>query len=392
MDEPAISALAQQLRHGAEQQRAELVETVRSLGTVDAPSGTGADALRDAADALVALLSDLDGRLTRTPGPQGELIEIEFSRDRMGAPVLILAHYDTVWPAGTAERRPISVDAETIRGPGVFDMRGGIAAATGALRLLGLQRLARPTVLLATPDEETGSATSAARIVELGSKASCVLVLEPPLAGGGVKTARAGWSTYRLTVVGRAAHAGLEPDRGVSAIDELCDVLITVRGLAVPQHGTTINAGVVSGGTAANTVAAQATALIDVRARHAPEQQRVDRALCALAPVRHDARLRVERLTARPPLERTPAIAAAYAHARAISVLLGADLQEGAVGGASDANLLADHRVALLDGLGPDGGGAHAEHEHISINSLVQRTALIAMLLAFPPGTGERLP
>lgn len=386
MDEQAARALADELRRRAEAQRFELVQSVLSLAAVDAPSGAGADALRPAADILVAQLAGLGGELSRTPGPHGELIELAIGPRDAGAPVAILAHYDTVWPPGTAARRPASVTDTAIHGPGVFDMRGGIAAAIGALRLLGPGRLAHPTVLLATPDEETGSASSVARIRELGDSAACVLVLEPPLPGGGLKTARAGWATYRISVAGRAAHAGLEPERGVSAIDELCDLLVSARRVAAPDLGTTLNVGVVDGGTLPNIVAADAHAVLDVRARQASEQQRVDRFLHALTPGRRGASVEITRTHVRPPLERSAETGAAFAHARELATLLGVTLTEGAAGGVSDANLLADQRVPVLDGLGPDGGGAHAEHEHIVIDSLVQRAALLAMLLAFPPG------
>jgi len=381
-----LQALADELASGAREQRPRLVELVLSLAALDAPSGAGAEALAPAAEQLAhELASTPDGRLRRTPGPAGELLELELG-DGEGPHVLVLGHYDTVWPAGTAARRPAREDGAAISGPGVFDMRGGIAAALTALRLLGAERLACRTVVLLTPDEETGSASSLARIDELGRGARCVLVLEPPLPGGRLKTARSGWAAYRLAAHGRAAHAGIEPERGVNAIDELCDALVAARALADPGRGTTINVGVIAGGALANIVAAEAHALVDLRARVAAEQQRVDRGLAALAPRRAGAELTLERLHVRPAMERTPAIAAAFEHARALAALLGLELGEGAVGGTSDANLLAHHGMAVLDGLGPDGGGAHAEDEHIVLDSLVARTALIALLLAAPPG------
>jgi glutamate carboxypeptidase len=381
-----LQALADELVRGAREQRPRLVELVLSLAALDAPSAAGAEALAAAAEQLAReLAATAGGRLTRTAGPQGELLELELGAGG-GPHLLVLGHYDTVWPAGTAARRPPREDGGVITGPGVFDMRGGIAAALTALRLLGAERLACRTVVLLTPDEETGSASSLARIDELGRDARCVLVLEPPLPGGRLKTARSGWAAYRLSAHGRSAHAGIEPERGVNAIDELCDALVETRALADPGRGTTINTGVIGGGTLANIVAAEAHALLDLRVRVAAEQQRVDRALAALAPRRAGAELTLERLHARPAMERTPAIAAAFEHARAIAALLGLDLGEGSVGGTSDANLLAHHGVAVLDGLGPEGGGAHAEDEHIVVDSLVQRAALIALLLAAPPG------
>jgi glutamate carboxypeptidase len=381
-----VHALAAELLQGARERRADLVDLVLSLASVDAPSNAGAEALTPAADQLAAELRTLGGRLSRTPGPRGELLELELG-DGREPPVLLLGHYDTVWPMGTAAARPPRLDGDgVVRGPGVFDMRAGIASAITALRLLGVNRLSGASTFLLTPDEETGSATSAERIVGLAARARCVLVLEPPLPGGGLKTARSGWAVHRLRARGRAAHAGLEPERGASAIDELCDALVRVRTFAAPEDGTTINPGLISGGTAANTVAAEAHAILDVRARTRAEQDRVDRDLHGLRATRPGASLEVTRLHRRAAMERTPAIAAAFEHAQELASLIGVDLWDGRAGGTSDANLFADRDVAVLDGLGPDGGGAHAEDEHVLVDSLVERTALLGLLLARPPG------
>jgi len=376
-----VGELAEQLRRDAEACRHDLVKLVLSLASVDAPSGQ-AEQLAAAADLLAAELAQLGGRLSRTPGPSGDLLELELGPPAESG-LLLLGHYDTVWPAGTAAKRPPRVDAQgVIRGPGVFDMRGGIAAAIFALRLLGERQLPVRTTLLLTPDEETGSAGSQQRIIELGLRARCVLVLEPPLAGGALKTSRSGWAVYRVVARGRAAHAGLEPEKGLNAVDEICAAVLAAGRLAAPGLGTTVNAGVISGGTAANMLAAEATALLDVRARSVGEQERVASGLRALRPLRDGATLEVERQHIRPAMERTPAVAAAFTQAREIARRLEIDLREGAAGGTSDANLLAHRGVAVLDRLGPDGGGAHAEDEHVLVSSLVERTALLALLLA----------
>ena len=231
--------------------RPALIERVRAMSLVDAPSGGGADALKPAATAFAAELAMLGGSLRRSATPQGELLELSLGPSD-GRPVLILGHYDTVWPAGTSALRPPTLDGDTLSGPGVFDMRGGIAAAITALSLLGAGRLAAPTVLMLTPDEETGSMCSRDRIIELARAARCVLVLEPPLPGGALKTSRSGWAVYSIEVGGVSSHAGLEPSRGVSAIDELCDLLVDLRTLAASDLGTTLNAGVIAGGTLPN--------------------------------------------------------------------------------------------------------------------------------------------
>lgn len=384
----------------ARERRDELVELVLDMARIDAPSGAGAAALAAAAEQLGGRLSELpDARVERTPGAQGDLLEASVGRgDRRG--VLILGHYDTVWPLGTATERPptISDDGRVIRGPGVFDMRGGIAAALVALRLLGTARLAQPVTVLLTPDEETGSATSADRIVALARGAELVLVLEPPLPGGILKTSRRGWAVYRLTVTGRAAHAGLEPERGVNAIDELCDRLVEVRDLGDGDRSTTLNVGRIGGGGAPNVVPDRAEALVDVRATSVEEQDRVDESLRQLRALRSEAALEVTRLHVRPAMERSPAIAWAFDQAREVAAReLGLDLQAGAAGGTSDANLIAQLGVPVLDGLGPEGGGAHAVDEHVLVDSLVERTALLAVLLSsdrwsYPPDTRSPAP
>lgn len=384
-----MSELAEDLLGQAERRRQDLVELVLALASVDAPSGAGAEAMRPAADRLCSLLRPLGGRLTRSPGPQGDLIELAVGPPAADRHVLVLGHYDTVWPRGTAERRPPVTVGSSIRGPGVFDMRSGIACVITALSVLSAEAPPLPTTLLFTPDEETGSASSAARIVELAEQAVWVLVLEPPLPGGALKTSRAGWAVYRLRCHGRAAHAGLDPDRGVSAIDELCDALIAARDQASPARGTRLNAGVIAGGTGANTIAAEAHAMLDVRARAVSEQRRVDGALRELRARRPGASLELQRLHLRPPMERTEAVANAFQHARSLASLQGLALQEGSAGGTSDANLVAHLGVPVLDGLGPEGGGAHAEDEHVQVDSLVQRTALLALLLACPPPGGR---
>jgi glutamate carboxypeptidase len=195
------------------------------------------------------------------------------------------------------------------------------------------------------------------------------------LPGGALKTSRRGWLAYRVEVSGRAAHAGLEPEAGVSAIDELTDRLLELRGLADRAAGTTINCGLVRGGSAANVIAAHAEAEIDVRVGDGAEKARVRGAFADLRPFHRGAELQVEQLHARPPLERTAAIAAAADRVRELGRLLGLDLAEGAAGGVSDGNLAAAEGVPVLDGLGPEGAGAHEAGERVSLASLGERTA-----------------
>lgn len=373
-----MSELARRLMDAAELARPELVERLLLLTAVDAPSGEPA-ALGPAADAFAHELAELGGEVQRH-----ERDGITHLSTRLGPDgdkhVLVLCHYDTVWPAGTAAQRPGRLVDGRLSGPGTFDMRGGIVAALTALRLV--DTLPAPVQVLLTGDEETGSASSEDLIVEMARSASLVLVTEPPLPGGALKTARKGWASYTIAVEGRAAHAGLDPDSGVSAIDELMDVLHDVNALRAPELGTTVNIGSVRGGTRTNVVAADASAEFELRATTVAEQARTEEALNSLRARRDGARLALTRNHGRPPMERTLAVASAARRAQELAALLGLQLDEGAAGGTSDANLIAPLGIPVLDGLGPDGGGAHALDEHVLVDSLVQRTALIALLLA----------
>ncbi|MGH2591864.1 MAG: M20/M25/M40 family metallo-hydrolase, partial [Actinomycetota bacterium] len=269
----SAAELAPRLAAGAAARRLDLVESLRLISDLDAPSGDPA-ALGPVADLLESWLASFDSRVNRRASAAGPQIEAEFGPLAItGEEVLVLCHYDTVWPAGTVSARPFWVAGEVAHGPGVLDMRGGIVATLAALELLGeLGALHRPVRLLLTPDEETGSLTSRDLITERAREAAIALVPEPALPGGALKTARNGWITYRLRVRGRAAHAGLEPEFGVSAIDELIDRLIEVRRLADPAARTTINCGRVHGGSAPNVIAERAEAEIDVRFPDAVEE------------------------------------------------------------------------------------------------------------------------
>jgi glutamate carboxypeptidase len=357
---------------------ARLVADLLALSAHDAPSADPA-ASAGAVEWLAARLNELGARVVRHETATGVVLEGRIGAD--GAPpVLILCHYDTVWPAGTAAERPAREEGGVVHGPGVFDMRGGIVAALAAVELAA--PLERAVQVLLTPDEETGSAGSSELIVERARGAALVLVPEPPLPGGALKTSRKGWASHTLSVVGRAAHAGLEPEAGASAVDELVDRLLDVRALARPDRGTFINVGVIGGGSAPNVVADSAWAGVDVRATTVVEQERVNAGLAGLDAERAHTTVSLETTVMRPPMERTPAIAMAFERAREIAAGLGIELAEGTAGGASDGNLVAPLGVAVLDGLGAEGAGAHALDERVRVDSLVERAALIAALIA----------
>jgi glutamate carboxypeptidase len=302
---------------------------------------------------------------------------------RSAAPALVLGHFDTVWPQGTLSGRPVRVEDGRGFGPGIFDMKAGLVVfefAVGAVRALGIS-LPRPVVALFTSDEEIGSPSSRPLIEDHARRSAYALVLEPPLAGGRLKTARKGVGRFTLAIEGRAAHAGVEPENGVSAVFELARQVLHLHDLADPAAGTTLNIGVVQGGTTPNVVAARATAEVDVRAGTRAEALRIDEAIRALRPITPGARVRVSGGFNRPPMERSAAIAALFRQAQRIGRALGLELDEGATGGGSDGNFTAALGVPTLDGLGAAGAGAHAEDEHIVIASLPERAALLAALL-----------
>jgi glutamate carboxypeptidase len=297
--------------------------------------------------------------------------------------VLVLGHFDTVWPHGTLAALPFRVVDGCAYGPGSYDMKAGLVLlefAIEAIQTVG-GGLRRPVVVLWTSDEEIGSPESRVLIEDEARRAAFVLVLEPPLAGGWLKTARKGVGRFRLVVEGRPAHAGVEPEKGVSAVLELAHQVVRLHALNDPEAGTTVNVGVVHGGTRANVVAAEASATIDVRAATREEAHRVEAALRATTAVLPGARVFVEGGFNRPPMERTPRTAALVAALQVIGRGLGLELGEGSTGGGSDGNFTAALGVPTLDGLGALGAGAHARDEHVAVARLAERAALLAAAL-----------
>ena len=297
-------------------------------------------------------------------------------------PILILGHLDTVHPVGTFDPVFRTGDGRAT-GPGVFDMKGGWACVLEALSRLHAAgaRPRRPVVVLATCDEETGSETSRGLIEELAAGARAVLVPEPPLPGGVAKTRRKGVGWYRLTVRGRASHAGLAPEKGVNAIVELANQILAITGLADAAAGTTVSVGETGGGTASNVVPDRAWAVVDVRFATMAEAERVDAAMRALSPGLEGARLELDGGINRPPMERTDGIVELFEHARELAAEDGWTLEEGVSGGASDGSLTAGMGIPTLDGIGVDGDGAHASHEHVLIDDLPRRVRLYGRLL-----------
>jgi glutamate carboxypeptidase len=366
-----------------DERRGQLLADVRGLVERESPS-LDARATTALTESLAPRLRALGAAVRLHPTASGShlVARADFGLQGELAPVLLLGHVDTVWPRDTLARRPFRVDDGRASGPGIFDMKSGVAvmlAVFQAIWDLGL-RPARPLQLLLTCDEEAGSPTSRALIEQEAAGCAAVFVPEPSLPGGAAKTERKGFARYELLVHGVSAHAGLDPEKGVSATTELAHQILAIEKLGDPERGLSVNVGVVRGGTSSNVVAAEARAEVDVRFRTQAQAAEAARRLESLQPVLAGARLELRGGVNRPPLERTPAVASLYAWARSLAAELGFELGEGASGGASDGNLTAALGVPTLDGLGVEGGGAHAEHEHILVADLPRRAALLTAL------------
>ncbi|HEX6163505.1 MAG TPA: M20 family metallopeptidase [Vicinamibacterales bacterium] len=359
-----------------------LLELIETLVAIESPSDDRA-AVNRCGDELAARLEALGGAITRVPSAAaGDHLRASFGSG--SRQILLLGHFDTVWPVGQLERMPLKRDGGKLFGPGVFDMKAGIGLATLATRAL-LDRGAPADcriVMLWTTDEEVGSKTSRALIEAEATKSEAVLVFEPSLPGGGLKTSRKGVGQFEMIARGVSAHAGLDPGKGVSAIRELARQIIAIDGLQDPAKGVTLTVGVVSGGTRANVVPAEARATIDARAVTRADAERVQRAMRSLAPQIDGAKIEVSGGFDRPPLERTAAVERLFLEAKSVAAEIGIDLQEGSAGGGSDGNFTAALAVPTLDGIGAIGDGAHAIHEHVDIDALIPRAATIAGLLA----------
>jgi glutamate carboxypeptidase len=358
-----------------------LLATIEALVRHESPSHDKAAVDRCGAE-LRRLLTELGGRVTAILSPaQGDHLRAEFGSG--ARQLLLLGHFDTVWDVGQLERMPLRRDGDRLFGPGVFDMKAGIAI--GMLATSALFSIAPPAgtrvVMLWTTDEEIGSRTSRALIETEAARSDAVLVLEPALPGGALKTSRKGVGEYELVVRGVPAHAGLDPSKGVSAIRELARQILAIETLHDLDRGVSLNVGIIGGGSRPNVVAEEARARIDARVTSSADAAALDRALRELTPHLEGARLELTGGFARPPLERTASVARLFELARAAGTDLGLEIGEGSAGGASDGNFCAALGVPTLDGLGAIGDGAHALHEHVVISALTPRAALVATLL-----------
>ncbi|HEX9111107.1 MAG TPA: M20 family metallopeptidase, partial [Terriglobales bacterium] len=366
------------------ERRDQVVSTIRDLVEIESPSDNKAAVDRISA-AVAQKFAALGGAVKTHPAKGfGNHLQVDFAGKSGARPVLLLGHYDTVYPLGTLATMPCRVVDDRLTGPGVLDMKSGIALMLHSIAALRdwHNELPRPVTVLLVSDEEVGSDSSRAITEALAKKVAAVLVLEPSYGlEGAVKTARKGVGEYQVKVTGKAAHAGLDFQKGVNAIVELARQIEKITGFTHLKKGLTVNVGIVSGGSRTNVVPAEATAQVDVRIARLQDAAGIDKKMRALRPFNRKCKLEVTGGINRPPMERTAGVAALYAEAVAIARDLGWKLGEAAVGGGSDGNFTAGLGIPTLDGLGAVGDGAHATHEHILISALPRRAALVAGLI-----------
>jgi len=385
------SAEAQRRLAYFNERRDEIVSTIRELVEIESPSDNKAAADR-MAEAVAQKFSQLGGnvKVNVRVHPAKDFgnhlqIDFDFPGKSTAKLVLLLGHYDTVYPLGTLAAMPCRAVDNKLTGPGVLDMKSGIALMLHALAALQdwhKDGLPRPVTVFLVSDEEAGSDSSRAITESLAKKAAAVLVLEPAYGSqGAVKTARKGVGGYLVKVTGKAAHAGLDFQKGVNAILELARQIEKISSFTNLKKGLTVNVGVVSGGSRTNVVPAEAAAQVDVRIARTKDAAGIDKKMRSLRSFNRKCKIEITGGINRPPMERTAGVAALYAQAAAIAHELGWKLGEAAVGGGSDGNFTAGLGIPTLDGLGAVGDGAHAAHEHILISELPRRAALIAGLI-----------
>ncbi|MBM3297512.1 MAG: M20 family metallopeptidase [Candidatus Aminicenantes bacterium] len=381
---PGLSPSGRDLLRYFQARRRPMVGLLERLVRLESPTSDAAAVDRCTA-ALADSLQQAEVKLRRVPvRGKGVLLIAEKRAGRKASglkPLLLLAHTDTVWPVGTLAARPPAIKGDRLYGPGALDMKAGLVQAVFALRALDSLGLnpRRSARLFVNSAEETGNPEAARLIRALSASSEAVLCLEPCLPGGALKTRRKGRLVVLLETRGKPAHAG-SPGSGINAIEEMSRQLLGLRRLR--RAGTTVNIGRVEGGSEANVVADRAAALLDVRFWEAGDRARLLKSLADLRPFLLGARVSFRILGEHPPLERTEASRRLFNTARRIASGLGVRLRAGKTGGGSDASLASRLGLPTLDGLGPDGAGIHAENEHVLVSSLIERTALLTLLLS----------
>ena len=363
-----------QLRASLDARTPEMLAHIQQFVDLESPSAE-VDLLQRSAEFLAAVMTDVLGTPPEIiPGEKGPHVHWKGSDDTK---VLFVGHHDTVFPKGTVARRGFSVDGDIARGPGIFDMKAGIIQAIYGLSEI---RERAHVEMLISSDEEIGSYTSRALIEARAVATGNVLVLEPSGNDDALKIARKGVGTFTVDIVGRASHAGLEPEKGINALMELAAQVQAIAAIAKPEVGTTVTPTVATAGTTENVVPAAARIIVDTRINLPEEKQRVENAFAALTPTVDGAAVTVRGSINRPPMHESAATAL-YAVAQRVAPEVGiTDLRGIAVGGGSDGNFTAAIGVPTLDGLGACGGGAHADTEYIKVSKLGERAALNAAI------------
>jgi glutamate carboxypeptidase len=382
------SSLARQVLDRFRERQGDIESFIRALVEIESPSGD-LDGSREVVAAISKAAQSVNGVDTIEPvefsGFGQHLVIKAFQEQTEAGHILIVGHTDTVHSRGSLEQRPWRRDGNKAYGPGVFDMKANCALVIEVLRTLSelnvKPRFGVSVVL--TCDEEVGSASGWPLIERVAKEQHTryAFVLEPPAFGGRVKTGRKGTGIYAIKVEGKAAHAGLEPEKGASAILELARQTERLHAINSSGSGITLNVGVVRGGTRSNVVPEHAEGEIDVRFSTEAEAREIERIFSTVQPIDERTKVFISGSVNRPPLERTAAVVELFEKARGIAESLGFELGEAQVGGASDGNFIAAMGIPVLDGLGVSGDGAHAVHEHIEVDDIARRGALIAGLL-----------
>ena len=365
--------------------RGEMTELLQRLVATESPS-TSTTAAWPVFEILEASLDQRGFAARHLPGrtSAGMLFARPVDRVRHQPSQLLLGHADTVWPTGTLQTMPLAVEGDRLRGPGSYDMKGGLVQgiyAIEALQQLGCPMPVAP-LFFVNSDEEIGSRESTPWVRRLGRIVDRVFVLEPSLGPEGrLKTARKGIGRFTVTVEGKAAHAGLDPDKGASAILELSHVIQSLFQLNDPERGVTVNVGTIDGGLNPNVIAPKSRAVVDVRVPTHRDAQRIETAIHALQAITPGTTLTIEGQIGRPPMERSPGNRRLWQVAREAAVELGLDIDEASVGGGSDGNTTSQF-APTLDGLGAVGDGAHAPNEFLYLDKMIERTALLALLIS----------
>lgn len=384
----AATPVAKDVLEHLQSKQAVLVELLKTMTEAESPSDVPG-AQHEIREIIAGQFERLGYSVKRIPGhTSGGMLHARPADQAQTRPAqLLLGHYDTVWPLGTLKDMPFEHDGDVVRGPGVYDMKGGVAQALlaiDALQHFSIRPQVVPHIFL-NSDEEVGSRESRRYIESLAPHMNRVFVLEPSLGPAGrLKTARKGIARFTVTVRGEAAHAGLDPGAGASAILELSHVIQTLFKLNDFDQGITVNVGTIDGGLRPNVVAPESQAVVDVRVETKEDGERVEEAIRDLQPAIEGTSLVIEGGFGRPAMERTPQNRQLWRLARTLGDELGLHLEEGLAGGGSDGNFTSLY-TATLDGLGAVGDGAHARHEHLRLGRTIEHAALLTLLLAAPP-------